>query len=689
MTPYRFQWQNPQLLKDIYPMRLQKLRDALVFFKEADLWAQYRDKDISTLSADVAEYEKGMDAARAAEFKKYSTLKNYFLTKDVSGFFVKYKPVEPEAMALIQKNHDLFIASWPKDVRGERGFIQSRIESFKTNLGFLRDRVRYLQRQLEGMLPEHPNRPKVEAEFKLKNESALPMVLEEMEKLRQFDETYNKVEAPKLEWYKLSKADPNYKVTEEEFLVNYDPKTPVMVKDIVRLKVEQYGKTLEGKDQYQLLAEIRGRFEKESKRFPLWLQYMIVHFSGMRYKSAHGSWADPKDLLIRLRVEEVKKAQAALSDADVAAKCAEKIAQYEGADPNKPALAKTTEKAWKDKVALHMQGVKTNGPKTKRAGLASLVEEETKYEFMSMMTDQALVKLEAMKSQLPAWAWKMIVMLTSLRVNHVTEAGWETFTPEEDKIRFADPMYPIFSKWASDNTGMWRPEHGRAQEVIVTRAVCNETAEHAQHIRGHLPPGGLTDNAARHVKLAAEKMPGCYFIKPTGAEHYTQGASIFWLRYVNSEPSQWQMPKPTQDSNGVGLVPAEFLGKRPQAKGKDTSAAAPWEYKGGGMTRTRTTLDAEKKKVTQNQWLRWIHEATVIEVTDTADGTYVYTFETSLPDDFRGTSCLGVFRNTLRWNLDDGAEDNYNRSFVGFAPEGQIPLENLKPLMDWNRIILK
>lgn len=692
MAAYTFQWQNPQLLKDIYPMRLQKLRDFLSFYKEADLWAEYKNKDIATLSADVAEYEKGMDAARATEFKKYSTLKTYFLTKDVSGFFVKYKPIEPEAMALIQKNHDLFAASWPKDIRGERGFIQSRIESFKTNLGFLRDRVRFLQRQLEGMPAEHPNRAKVEAEYKLKNDSALPMVLEEMEKLRQFDETYDKVEAPKLEWYKLSKADPNYKVTEEEFLVNYDPKVPVTVKDIVRLKVEQYVKTLDGKDQAQLLADIRARFEKEPKRFPLWLQYMIVHFSGMRYKSAHGSWADPKDLLVRLRVEEVKKAQAGLSDADVAAKCAEKIAQYEGSAANKPALAKATEKTWKDKVALHMQGVKANGPKTKRAGLSALAEEEARYEFMTMTTEQASAKLEAMKSQLPAWAWKMIVMLTQLRTNHATADGWETFTPEEDKIRFADvSLYPIFSKWASDNIGMWRPEHGRSQELIVTRAVCNETAEHAQHIRGHLPPGGLTDNAARYVKLAAEKTAGCYFIHPTGAEHYTQGASIFWLRYVNSEPSQWQIPKPTQDSNGVGLVPGEFLGKRAQPKGGKNAPppAAPWEYKGGGMTRSRTVVDADKKKSTQTQWLRWIHEATAIEVVDTADGTYVYTFETSLPDDFRGTSCLGVFRNSLRWNLDDGAEDNYNRSFVGYAPEGQVPLENVKALMDWNKILAK
>lgn len=686
-----FQWQNEFLSKTIYPMRLNKLRDFLVYYKEVDLWAEYKNRDISTLTADVQEYEKGMENARIADFKLYSSLRSYFMTADVKGYYIKYKPIEEEAMALIQKNHALFVSSWPKDIRGERAFILSRIESFKTQLGFLRDRIRYLQRQLDGMLPEHPNRPKVEAEFKLKNESALPMLLEEMEKLRQFEETYNKLEGPKLEWYKLTKADPNYKTTESEFLVNYDPKVPVTVKDIVRLKAEQFAKTLAGKDQYQLLADIRARFEKEPKRFPVWLQYMVVHFSGMRYKSAHGSWADPKDLLIRLRVEEVKKAQAALSDADVAAKCAEKIAQYEGAGANKPGLAAASDKSWKDKVSMHMLSVKANGPKTKRAGLAALAEEEARYEFMSMTTDQALAKLEAMKSQLPAWAWKMIVMLTSLRVNHVTDAGWETFTPEEDKIRFADPLYPLFSKWASDNTGMWRPEHGRTQEVIVTRAVCNETAEHAQHIRGHLPPGGLSDNAARYVKLAAEKAPGAYLIHATGAEHYTQGASIFWLRYVTSEPSAWQIPKPTQDSKGVGLVPAEFLGKRPQPKGGKNAPppAVPWEYKGGGMTRTRSMLDAEKKKVTQNQWLRWIHEATVIEVADIADGTYVYTFETSLPDDFRGTSCLGVFRNSLRWNLDDGTEDNYNRSFVGYAPEGQVPLERMKMLMDWNKIILK
>ena len=77
---YHFQWQNPILLKDIYPMRLQKLRDFLLFYKEADLWAEYKNKTIASLAADVKAYEAGMTAARAAELKQYADLKKHFLT---------------------------------------------------------------------------------------------------------------------------------------------------------------------------------------------------------------------------------------------------------------------------------------------------------------------------------------------------------------------------------------------------------------------------------------------------------------------------------------------------------------------------------------------------------------------------------------------------------------------------------
>lgn len=687
-----FQWQNEYLLKTIYPMRLVKLRDFLIYYKEADLWQEYKGKDISALKKDVDDYQQGLEDAKIIEFKKYNSLKNYFRTANVKSFFVKYKPIDEAALAEIHKIHAIFGSSWPKDIRGERPFILMRIDSLKLQIGFLKDRVKYLTKRLEAMAPDHPSRAKDEAELRLKEGSSLPMLFDEMEKLREFEQTYDKLEQPKLEWYKLSKGDPNYEPSEETYIIEAHLKNPVTVNQIVRLKVEQYAKTLENKNQYELLKEIKERFDKEPKRFPVWLQYMVVHFSGMRYKSAHGSWADPKDLLVQLKLMEIQKAQQALTDAEVDAKCKEKIAQYEGSGANKPKLATATEKVWKDKVALHMQGVKANGPKTKRAGLDALLAEEVKYEMMSLTTDQALVKLEAMKNQFPSWAWKTIVKLTPLRVNHVTDEKWEELTPEEQKEWGADKVYAkVIGDWVNKHIGAWRDEHGRTQELIVSRAVCNETAEHIQHIRGHLPPGGLTDNAARYFKLFKEKTPNVKFVRPTVASDFIQGASIFWLRFVNNEPSQWQVAKGVEDANGVGLLPKDFIGKRPQpAKGGKNAPppTEPWQYKiGEPITRTRTTIDTNKVKSTQTQWLRWIHEATVAEVVDTADGTYVYTFETSLPNDDRGTSCLGMFRNTLRWNLDDGTEDNYNRSFVGFVPEGKVPVEKMKEMLDWNKIL--
>jgi hypothetical protein len=685
-----FQWQNDFLCKDIYPMRLQKLRDFLVYYRETDLWAEYKTRDIASLQNEVQTYEKGLEATRIAEFKKYSSLKSYFVSADVKGSFVKYKPLEETALAEIHKIHQLFITSWPKDIRGERGFILMRIDSLKKQIGFLKDRINYLQRRLASMAPGHPGRSTDEQELRLEEGSALPMLLDEMNKLRDFNDTYDKIEAPKLEWYKLAKADPNFKTSEEDFLANYKSKTTVTVKDIVRWKAEEYRKSLEGKNQYQLLTDVRQRFDKEPKRFPPWLQYMVVHFSGMRYASAHGSWADPKDLMAQLRMADVEKEVAALTDADVDSQCREKIAQYDtaGVVAGKPKLARVSEKVWKDRVALHMLSVKANGPKTRRAGLTALRSEEVRYEYMSMTSGQALAELEAKQDTFPRWAWKLIVRLTPLRVNHVRDAYWEKLTPEDEAARVSEKwssLNKIISAWMTKHTVGWREEHGRSQEIIVSRAVCNETAEHIQHVRGNLPPGGLTPKPGWYVKLENEKT-GSYYVKPKSEADYKPGASILWLRFVDRQPNTWQVARPIATKDGEGLLPDEFFKNRPQKK----DAPPPWVYKKGDpITRTRTYVDANKQRITQTQWLRWIHEATAIEITETADGTYVYTFETSLPEDERGTSCLGVFRNTLKWHLSDGTEDNYNRSFVGYAPEGQIPLENLKMALDWNRILLR
>ena len=99
-----------------------------------------------------------------------------------------------------------------------------------------------------------------------------------------------------------------------------------------------------------------------------------------------------------------------------------------------------------------------------------------------------------MKSTFPKWAWKEIVRFTPLRVTEVSDLDWEKLTPQEEEERNAqqsNDIRAVMDAWENYDPSAWRDEHGRTLELIVTRAVCNEAAEHCQHIRGHLPPGGL------------------------------------------------------------------------------------------------------------------------------------------------------------------------------------------------------
>ena len=689
--PMYFQWQNEYLCKTIYPMREQKLRDFLVYYKEIDIWAQYKGRDIAALQNEVQEFIKTREMIAITAYKSYASLRSYFMTADVRGFYLKFKPVDDAELAEINKLHQLFISSWPKDIRGERGFVQMQIANWVRHRDLIKDWVNNRKRRLAAMAPDHKNRPAETKELEVKENIVLPMAEQELEQLRSFNDTYEKIEKPKLEWYKLQKSDPNFKTPEADFLVHYSPSTKITVQDIAVWKAEEYEASLKNKDQFELLEEIYQRFKKEPGRYPHWLQYMIVHFSGMRYASAHGSWADPKDLLMQLRIADLDKENKLIpNDLEVERLCKEKIAQYESAAaPNRPRLALSTEKAWKDKVALHMLSLKANGPKTRRAGLAAIKAEEVRYEFMSMTTDEALAKLVSMKDSFPKWAWKEIVKLTSLRVNYVTDLNWEKLTPEEETERNsfqATALRNIMNAWITKHIGAWRDEHGRTHELIVSRAVCNETAEHIQHIRGHLPPGGLTPKPRWYRTNEKEKkFPGAYYVKPASAEDYVQGASIFWLRFVNKVPNDWQIAHAVETEAGDGLIPKGFIGRKPKDK-----SDIPWQYKPGDtVTRSRTYVNASKVRVTEQQWLRWIHEATVVEVAETAEGQVILTYETALPDDDRGTSSIGMFKKPLRWLLSEGTEDSYNRSFIGYVPEGQVPIEHMKTMLNWNRILRK
>jgi hypothetical protein len=475
--------------------------------------------------------------------------------------------------------------------------------------------------------------------------------------------------------------------SQEKFMTTYVPAREVTPRDIALWKGEAYKASLAGKDQAALLEEIAKRFWREPERYPLWLQYMIVHFSGMRYASAHGSWADPKDLLIRLGAPKVEAGIKALDDAAVEQRCKEKVALYEGTGTPKPKLATTTDPEWKQRIGWNLPNVKAPGPKTRRIGLTELSKDEAAYEIRSKPTQEVLDTLLSMKSQFPAWAWKEIIKLTPLRVTEVTDAGWEKLTAQEESERYLpqhNDIRAILDAWENFDATAWREEHGRTHELIVSRAVCNETAEHCQHIRGHLPPGGLTPKPGWYRKNEDEnKLSGAprpYYAYATSEKDYTVGASILWLRFVNNEPNPWQIAKAVSTKSGVGLMPGTLGGTK--------SGGAGWTYHAGDtVTRSRTTITADKQRVQEQQWLRWIHEATVAEVGETADGKVILTYETALPDDDRGSSSIGIFKKPLEWFLTDGSEDDYNRSFVGYVPEGQAPAQDLVRMLDWSKIL--
>jgi len=492
----------------------------------------------------------------------------------------------------------------------------------------------------------------------------------------------------------LDELDDILFVTEEKYISEYTPVQPTL-KEIVRLKLDEYTATLTDKNQYQLLEMIVERFKREPQRYPRWLQYMIIHFSGMRYASAHGSWADPKDLYLNLRTSKVEADLKGMDDYAIAAICNQKLAWYEpaqgvvlpGAQAEPPKLAKVQDAKWKEKVAPQLARIRSDNAYSRRIGLFNLMLDEENYEVETMTAEDALAGLERIKDTLPEWMWKEISAVTDLRLKEAKDATWEKLTPEQQQARSSaewQKYREIMNKWKQDNLTGWRQEHERNIDLVVSRAVCNEVAEFVQHLRGHKGGAGLASkpdwyrgeeikyNASPNKKPDDDKP---FFMKPRKVEDYHVGASILWVRYRNDPPNPWDEVKDSTTSGGDRLVPNEYLMGKPGRQ---------WVYKGGGTVRTNSVTK-------KSQYLYWLHEATVAEVAETAEGKVVLTFETALPYEDRRLSSVGLFKHYDYNILFDGGEEAYNGSFEGYVPENKvgIPTKDLDDMLNWDHVLLK
>ena len=263
--PIYFQWQNEILCKDIYPMRVEKLRDFLVYYQEIDLWTEYKNK--TDLTADIQEYTGAQKLAAAAAYKMYTSKRNYFMQPDVRAYYLSYKPLDEAELAEINRLHGVFSDSWPKDIRGERGFVEMEIQSWTNHCNLLRGQIKSRQQRQAAMDPNHPKYEPEKLELQGWVNVTLPMAEHELDQLNDFLATYDQIEQRKLDWYWMQqRGQAPAGMTEAEYLVQYNPKTPPTNRDIAIWRAEAYQQTLEGKDQYALLEEIRQRFAKEPGR---------------------------------------------------------------------------------------------------------------------------------------------------------------------------------------------------------------------------------------------------------------------------------------------------------------------------------------------------------------------------------------------------------------------------------------
>lgn len=534
-------------------------------------------------------------------------------------------------------------------------------------------------------------------EYARKPKAVLTRMLQDRQKeLQHKQETIAKLQEQVASAEKeLSAGEAILNMSEVDYLVRFVPEQPITVRDIVRGKIERYKTSLEQKMdksrpeeevQQEFLEEIIRLFIEKPEEFPLWLQYMVVHFSGMRYATAHGSWADPKDLLKSLHTSLLEKEFTGMDDNVVEGLCDQRLAAYESPNPaTAPRLALATDERLKAKIATHLKRLRL--PYSKRNALFELLIDEENYEIDSLGPAQALEKLQERKDTFPEWMWKEITRLTELRVQEAKDPNWNKLTPEEqdqkNEARYAE-LRAIMNKWKQENLTGWREEHDHSNRLIVTSSVCNEVAEQILHLRGHSPSGGLTGLVDWYMKMVREEKaqgaPQRYFVfaRPGSEAYCKQGTTILWLRFVHEQPNPWRVAKPLATQQGDRLIPDTY---RKRAGPED------WTYfEGSDIRRTRQRV-IDKRKVTDQQWLRWMHAATVAKIGETAEGPVVLTFETALPYDDPSVSAVGVFRHRLPNLMYDGGEENYFGAFLAHVPEADVPVRDLEEMLDWNKIL--
>ena len=760
--PYTYTWQNPVLCETIYPYRLEKLRDFLLVYEEIDLWARLKEGPIDpALEQEIRQNLPGLQAELQKNQDQLKTIQ-----EALSLLVKKLAQIErlPELRKLVLEISKLQQETAQLNVR--RRLLEG-----------------YIAWSLKVAPQNDPVRPRRQSELD-QVLARLDEVAAQIASLKQeYDETFQPL---KEQEDKLEQAASNLAARTAELGARLQgfplltPILPVTPRVAARWLLNQYRQRLEGLDQEALLELVLERFERQPERYHGWLKYMLIHFSGMRYKSAHGSWADPR-LLLQKILEDELEGQINTSSEDQIRQAADEIltslqnslAQApEIIEKNrltrwiqKMAVLDTTRQelfrsqpAWEaifdglvqteKKIAASQAPVENGSPpdpqslanleaqrrqavqqigeakiaeikKRLAAGLYWLRKNLLAYRLerlpdqVARMTDaDVLSELSVRKTRLPHWAWDEIVRRTDLRLM-VNDPGWETPTREEQQEKFnnnpANQRWrQLIHDWENKDVTAWRAKNAQDLSLIVTRAVCNEISEHIQHLRGRKPPGGLTAKPLWYL-ANQDTLPGkAIFKQPTERSDFLPGASLLFLGWVTSKPHAWAIASPLRQFELQMPDGQPFRSGRKDSKGVYQYQLAgneiyrtshisveinpappippagiktrPKQLRKGNKTSPNAAIERAKarpkkfRKQLQTEWLRWTHEATVVEVAEMIDGTNVLTFETGEI----GLNIRPLNHLIQEWDV-----------YLGYVPPAEIERPELAGFLDRSKLLPK
>lgn len=566
-----FQWKNEALRKIIYPEREQSLRVFLELVKKFELKGFLQNPDttsnddlVTMLEADKKSLEESIKANTDAMDNLRASVPVDQLELD--ALRKQRTPAQRDFASLIKKGTktgDIYAAR----TRKQKGIKQQikNAESAQENLDYLELTKRKLsQGEYERKKTYHEG----------KRDAAITARQGLEEELAPVNEQYEQLIAPKEQHLEAFKKD----VPEKEQEIKQDKahmrtlrglirdakgdirkitqmisklqsgKTKGDTETITTWRLKKYREILNTMDHDALLRDVVDAFERNaaSGYFPPWLLYTAVHFSGMRYATAHGTWdKSPQSLLSSLKDEEINtadedtlkgwqgeavqdlKAKETRSVKGLWSGLKKKLSKddipvFEKFEPLhedlmqayiKLAGAQKDSEIYKEIISTiastenDIEALQTEFSvkgwtllvakrKEETEILMVIYRENAKAKLMEISNPKALAMLKQMhdEGQIPDYAWKEITSFTELKFEITDPAnlvekdarGLKNVTVEADADALAEltKWKRVLKAWHSSTTA-WREQNQKTlSEAVMTSLVCDQIGSVAQHSRG-------------------------------------------------------------------------------------------------------------------------------------------------------------------------------------------------------------